>query len=147
MKKSTVLLSQVNDSFVPNAESTKIIDNSLSNSVSNNDMHTQIIKELSLEEIDFEEPFVSKKNKIEEMSCLTNNKVESTDDISEYRKKLMNVGNTVPVQTIQSDHTNVRNFNAEDISITQWSKGDVILNGKPLEVFNKYILLFLEVYK
>lgn len=59
--------------------------------------------------------------------------MESTDDISEYCKKLLNIGNTSPLQTIQFDSANVRNFVAEDISISQWSKGDVVLNGKPLE--------------
>ncbi|XP_025201620.1 PMS1 protein homolog 1-like isoform X1 [Melanaphis sacchari] len=133
VKKSPILISQVNDSFVPNAESTKVMNSDSFNSVSNNDEHIQIVKELSLEEIDFEEPFISKNNESEEMSCLKNDKVESTDDISEYRKKLSNIRNTSPLQTIQSDNANVRNFIAEDISISQWSKGDVVLNGKPLE--------------
>lgn len=134
LKKSPILISQVNDSFVPNAESTKIINNDSFNSVSNNDEHSQIVKDLSLEEIDFEEPFILKDDTSDETSCLKNHKVESTDDILEYRKKLLNIGNTSPLQTIQSDRANVRNFVAEDISISQWSKGDVVLNGKPLEV-------------
>lgn len=139
VKKSPILISQVNDSFVPNAESTKIIKNDSFDSVLNNDEHTQIVKDLSLEEIDFEEPFILKDDKNDEISCLKNHQVESTDDISEYRKKLLNIGNTSP---LQSDSANVRNFVAEDISISQWSKGDVVLNGKPLEVFIKYIILF-----
>ncbi|XP_026817988.1 PMS1 protein homolog 1-like [Rhopalosiphum maidis] len=133
VKKSPILISQVIDSFVPNAESTKIINNNSLDSVLSNDEHTQIVKELSLEEIDFEEPFLSKNNTSDKMLCLKNNKVESSDDISEYRKKLLNVGNSSSLQTIQSDNANVRNFIAEDISISQWSKGDVVLNGKPLE--------------
>jgi len=144
VKKSPILMSQVNDSFFPNAESTKIINNNSFNSVLNNDEHTQIVKELSLEDIDFEEPFISKKNISDKMLCLENNKVESTDDISEYRKKLLNIGNTSPLQT---DSTNVKNFNTEDISISQWSKGDVVLNGKPLEVFIFIYLIVSEVYK
>jgi len=151
VKKSPILMSQVNDSFVPNAESTKIITNDSFNSALNNDEHTQIVKELSLEDIDFEEPFISKKDISDKILCLENNKVESTDDISEYRKKLLNIGNTSPLLTIQSDDANVKNFNTEDISISQWSKGDVVLNGKPLEVFIfinlmiwKYIKNFLE---
>jgi len=142
VKKSPILISQVIDSFVPNAESTKIINNNSLNSELSNDEHTQIVKELSLEEIDFEEPFLSKNNTSDKMLCLKNNKVESIDDISEYRKKLLNVGNISSLQTIQSDNANVRNFIAEDISISQWSKGDVVLNGKPLEVFIKFIFLF-----
>ncbi|KAL5234739.1 hypothetical protein ACI65C_002149 [Semiaphis heraclei] len=130
VKKSPILMSQVNDSFFPNAESTKIINNNSFNTVINNDEHSQIVKELSLEDIDFEEPFISKKNISDKMLCLENNKVESTDDVSEYRKKLLNIGNTSPLQT---DSANVKNFNTEDISISQWSKGDVVLNGKPLE--------------
>ncbi|XP_060870701.1 PMS1 protein homolog 1-like isoform X3 [Metopolophium dirhodum] len=132
IKKSPILMSPANDSFIPNAESTKIISNESFNSVSNNDEHTQIVKELSLEDIDFEEPFISKKNKSDN-KCLENYSVEITDDISEYRKKLLNIGSTSPFRTIQSDETNVKNFNTEDISISQWSKGDVVLNGKPLE--------------
>lgn len=135
-KKSPILISPVNDSFIPIAESTKIINNELINSVINNDEHTQIVKELSLEDIDFEEPFLSKENKRDD-KCLENYNynVESANDISEYRKKLLNVGSTSPFRTIQSDDANVKNFNTEDISISQWSKGDVVLNGKPLEVF------------
>lgn len=146
VKKSPVLMSQINDSFAPNAESTKIISNDSFNSVLNNDEHTQIVKDLSLEDIDFEEPFISKIDKSNKMLCLENNNLESTDDISEYRKKLSNIGNTSPLQTIQSDDANVRNFNAEDISISQWSKGDVVLNGKPLEVFIFIYFIVLEVY-
>lgn len=144
VKKSPILMSQVNDSFFPNAESTKIINNNSFNTVINNDEHTQIVKELSLEDIDFEEPFISKKNISDKMLCLENNKVESTDDVSEYRKKLLNIGNTSPLQT---DSANVKNFNTEDISISQWSKGDVVLNGKPLEVFIFIYLIVSEVYK
>jgi len=143
VKKSPNLMSQVNDSFVPNAESTKIINNDSFKSISNNDEHTQIVKELSLEEIDFEEPFITEKNKSDEMLCLGNNKVENTDDISEYRKKILNIGNTSP---LQSDNANVNNFNAENISISQWSKGDVVLNGKPLEVCVKYLYFFILLY-
>jgi len=144
IKKSPILMSPVNDSFIPNAESTKIINNESLNSVLNNDEHTQIVKELSLEDIDFEEPFISKENKSDN-KCLENYNAESTDDISEYRKKLLNIGSTAPFQTIQSDDANVKHFNTEDISISQWSKGDVVLNGKPLEVFIFIYFIVLEV--
>lgn len=125
-KKPTICMSQTDDSFAPNAESTKIINSELFASETNNDEHSQIIKELSLEEIDFDDPisFPLKENINE------NNKPEDVDHISEYRKKLMNIGNI-----IQSDSTNVTSFNAENISVTQWSKGAVVLNGKTLEVF------------
>lgn len=131
LKKPTIFMSQTDDSFAPNAESTKIINSKLVDSETNNDEHSKIIKELSLEEIDFEEPisFPSKETPSEKI-CFENNKSENVDDISEYRKKIMNIGNN-----IQSDNTNVINFNAENISISQWSKGDVVLNGKTLEVF------------
>lgn len=144
IKKSPILISSVNDSFIPNAESTKIINNESINSVINNEEHTQIVKELGLEDIDFEEPFISKENKRDD-ECLENYNVESADDISEYRKKLLNVGSTSPFRTIQSDDANVKNFNTEDISISQWSKGDVVLNGKPLEVFIFIHFTVLEV--
>lgn len=104
------------------------------NSKSNNNEHIQIINELSLEDIDFEEPITSKKNNTIETLCSKNNIEEKTNDISEYRKKLMNIGKPDSLQIIQCDNTNVINFNAENISNSQWSKGDVVLNGKPLEV-------------
>lgn len=136
-------MSQNNDSFAPNAESTKIINNnSFIPETKNDDENTQIIKELSLEEIDFEEPFISKENENKKIKCSENNKDEKID-IEEYPKKLMNIGITVPPQTIQSDNSNVINFNAEKISISQWSKGDVVLNGKSLEVFLLNILSFI----
>lgn len=135
IKKPVVLMSQINDSFAPIAESTKIVIDNSFKTESNNDEHTKIIKELSLEEIDFEkESFISKENESENISCSENNEVEKTNDMSEYRKKLMNIGITIPLQTNQSDNTIVKNFNAENISISQWSKGDVVLNGKSLEV-------------
>lgn len=140
VKKSATLISQVNDSFAPNAESTKIINDNFLDSKSNNDEHTQIINELGLEEIDFEEPITPRENKTDEM-CSTNIIENKIDDISEYRKKLMNIEKKIPLQTVHSDEANVINFNAENISISQWSKGEVQLNGKPLEVF-----LYLKKY-
>lgn len=141
IKKPAVLMSQINDSFAPIAESTKIVIDNSFNTESSNDEHTKIIKELSLEEIDFEEEsFISKENESENTTCSENNDVEKIDDISEYRKKLMNIGITIPLQNNQSDNTIVNNFNAENISISQWSKGDVVLNGKPLEVLFTYFV-------
>lgn len=99
----------------------------------NSDVHTQIINELSLEDIDFDEPIASIENESNE-TCSKNNLGEK-NDISEYLKTLKNVGKSVPLQNIQSDNTNVINFNAENISISQWSKGEVVLNEKLLEVF------------
>lgn len=133
MKKPANIISQINELFTPNAESTKIINNNLCNLESNNHEHTKIIEELSLEEIDFEEPFTSIENKSNKTIFPESN--EKSKDNDEYCKKLMNVGKTIPLQDIQPDNTNVKNFNAENISISQWSKGDVVLNGKQLEVF------------
>lgn len=133
IKKSSNVLSQINESFTPNAESTKIINNNSCNLEKENHEHTKIVEDLSLEDIDFEEPFTSMENKSDKTIHSENN-VESKDN-DEYCKKLMNVGKTIPLQSIQPDNTNVKNFNAENISISQWSKGDVVLNGKQLEVF------------
>lgn len=146
MKKSMILMSQNIDSFAPNAESTKIINNNLSET--KNDEDTQIIKELSLEEIDFEEPIISKENENKKIKCSENNEEENID-IVEYHKKIRNIGIAVPLQTIQSDNSNVLNFNTEKISISQWSKGDVVLNGKPLEVFLMLtfsFIILIEIY-
>lgn len=132
VKKPMILMSQINDdSFAPNAESTKIINNDLFNSESYSDEYTQIVKELSLENINFEEPLTPKKNKRDSISCAENGEMKKTDCNAEYLKKLMNIDVTIP---LQSDNTNVSNFNAENISISQWSKGDVVVNGEPLEV-------------
>lgn len=140
VKKPAISISPDSDSFRPNAESTKIINDSFEFSKE----HTLIIKELSLEEIDFEEPITLKENKNGNIMYSENNEVEKADDISEYHKKLMNVGITVPLKTIESDETNVTNFDAEKISISQWSKGDVVLNEKLLEVF--HLLNFLSIF-
>lgn len=120
-------------------ETTKIINNNLFLSKTENDSHNAIVKELSLEEIDFEEPFTSNENKILHSE---NNEEGKTDDIAKYREKLMNIGKTDP---LRPDHSNILNLNTENISISQWSKGDVILNGKPLEVFLMHNLSSLEV--
>lgn len=127
--------SQTNDSFTPNAESTKIISNDLPNSASYSDEHEQIVQELSLEDIDFEEPITPKENESDFLTGSQNNEVKKIDDMAEYRKRLMNIRKHIPSQTIQSDDTNVINFNADHITISQWSKGNVILNEKSLEVF------------
>lgn len=141
MKKPTVLMSHSSESFTPNAESTSIINNSFKPEF-NNDEHTHIIEELSLREIDFEEPFMINENKCDKtIVCSKNNELEKSGDISEYCTRLMNIRKTSPLQTNKSANVNVTNFNAEHISISQWSKGDVVLNGKPLEVF--YMLKLL----
>lgn len=139
VKKTEISTLPVSDSFKPNAESTKIIDDNYEFS---DEDHTHIIKELSLEEIDFDEPLTLKENKNYNIVYSKNNELKETDNITEYHKKLMNIGTTVPLKTVQSDNTNVTNFDAENISISQWSKGDVILNGKLLEVFLIYICIF-----
>lgn len=132
VKKPLILMSQINDdSFTPNAESTKIINNNLFNSESHSDEYTQIVKELNLEDINFEESLTPKKNKSDSISSAQNGEMKKTDCNAEYLKKLMNIDVTIP---LPSDNTNVSNFNAENISISQWSKGDVVLNGEPLEV-------------
>lgn len=141
VKKPTVVMSQIDNSFRPNAESTKIINDTLFDSKIEKDEHTQIIEELSLEEIDFEEPFTSKNNKGDKKTYSENNEENKTNDIGEYHKKLMNVAKNIPLQTIQSDNSNVNNFNADDISISQWSKGDVIINRKLLKVFLYFIMV------
>lgn len=136
VKKPTVLKSQIINSFTPIAESTKIFNDNLFDSKIKNDEHIQIIKELSFEEIDFEEPFTLKENNGDKKKISENN-----DDFGEYRNKLMNVTKNIPFQTIQSDDCSVNNFNAENISISQWSKGDVILNKKLLKVYLYFIVL------
>lgn len=146
MKKSMISISQSNDLFAPNAESTTIMENNLIIPENKNDEHTQIVKELSLEEIDFEEPFSLKENKNNKIICSENNEEEKIDNFEEYRKKLMNVGKTLPLQTIQSDNLTVSNFCTENISISQWSKGDVVLNGKPLKVFIMHCFVLKEIY-
>lgn len=135
VKKPMIVMSQIDDSFAPNAESTKIINNSLINSESCSDEYTQIVKELSLEDINFEEPLTPKKNKSDSISCAQNGEMKTTDCNAEYLKKLMNIDVTIPLTSDNTNNTNsVSNFNAENISISQWSKGDVVLNGEPLEV-------------
>lgn len=135
VKKSALKISETDDSFFPNAESTKIANDNSLNSDDNHDEHKKIIEELSLEEIDFEESFLSKEKENEDNETKNSETVvKETDKLDEYRKKLMNIGTTVPLHTLKSDKANVTNFNAEMISISQWSKGDVTLNGKPLEV-------------
>jgi len=127
VKKPLVIMSQTNDSFAPNAESTKIINNSLLNSESYSDESKQIIKELSLEDIDFEEPLTPpKENKNDSSACSQNDEVKKND---EYQNRLQIIG-----KTFYLDNGNVTNLNTENISISQWSKGDVVLNGKPLKV-------------
>ncbi|VVC37340.1 DNA mismatch repair protein, C-terminal,DNA mismatch repair, conserved site,High mobility group box [Cinara cedri] len=132
-KKSTVVMSQINNSFIPNAESTKIINDNSFDSEMTKDEHSEIIEHLRLEQIDFEEPFTSNENKEDKKQNSENNDENKIDDIREYRKKLMNVTKNIPLQSIQCDNANVNNLNAENISISQWSKGDVILNGKSLK--------------
>lgn len=122
-------MSQLNDSFPPNAESTRIINNSSLNSESCSDECKQIIKELSLEDIDFEEPLTPKENKNDSSEYSQNSEVKKNDNIDEYKIKLQNIG-----KIIYLDNGNVTNFNTENISISQWSRGDVVLNGKPLKV-------------
>lgn len=143
VKKPAILMSPVADSFRPNADSTKIFNDT---SEFNREDDKLIIKELSLEEIDFEEPLTLKENKNDNIMYSENNEVEKTDDITEYHKKLMNVGVTIPLKPIHSDQTNVTNFDTEKISISQWSKGDVVLNEKLLEVYfliNFYLLFII----
>lgn len=134
-------MSQMNDSFAPIAESTKIVTDNLYKAHSKNDDHTKIIKELSLDEIDFEEDsFISSENESENITCSENNEAEKTDDLSEYRKKLLDLGIPIALHTRRPDNTNVKNFNDENISVSQWSKGNVVLNGKPLEVLFIYFV-------
>lgn len=143
-----ILMTQNNDLFAPNAESTKIINDNSFTPETKNDEDTHIINELSLEEIDFEEPFMSKENENKKIKFSESNEEEKIG-IAEYHKKIRNIGITVPLQTIQSDNSNVLNFNTEKISISQWSKGDIIINGKPLEVFLMLIFSFIiskEIY-
>jgi hypothetical protein len=134
VKKSAI---EDSDSCRLNAESTKIINESYEFSDEDH-----IIKELSLEEIDFEEPLTLKENKNDNIIYSKNNELEGTDNITEYHKKLMNIRTTNPLKTIQSDNTKVTNFDAENISISQWSKGDVVLNGKLLKVLLVYIFIY-----
>lgn len=118
----------------PSIEISQINDFNFLKSECNNDDHTKIIKELSLDEIDFEEPFSTNENINNQIECFENTEMKNADDLNEYRKKLMNIGKNVSLQSMVSNNTNVMNFQAENISISQWSKGNVVINGKPLEV-------------
>lgn len=137
VKKPLVLMSQINDSFEPSAESTKITNNNLFDSEYCSEEHKQIINDLSLEDIDFEEPLIPEINESNSLVCALNEE-EKKSSIDEYESKLQNTKKTIHLD-------NVTNFNAENISISQWSKGNVVLNGKTLEVLF-YIYYFITMF-
>lgn len=127
VKKPVVLMSQID---------------SLSTEFNNED-NPRIPMESVLKDVDSEELSTSKENKNDERICSENIELEKTYD-SKHCEHLIYLEQTVPYKMIQSDNANVTNVNAENISTSQWSQSDEILNEKLLEVFLLYTIHFIE---
>lgn len=132
VKKPVVLMSQING---------------LSTELKSED-HQHITVELKLEESGPEESSTSKENKNDKIMCLEKNELEKTNDVSEYCAKQIHIGQTVQYNynIKQSDNANVTNINAQNISVSQCSKGDVVINRKLLEVFLESSFYFIKIY-
>lgn len=100
----------------------------------------QIDKELSLEGIDFEEPFFIDEKENTSKENVSNKYRDENNSIDEYKKRLMNIKSNTLCHTSKPDKISVLNLDSKSTTLSQWSKGQFLLNGSPVKVF-KFIIL------
>ncbi|XP_050420572.1 PMS1 protein homolog 1-like [Adelges cooleyi] len=152
-------ISQIDKSLKPNAESTKIMNDNLcifdpdidksnykisresstrefSKSTLKSEIeNSQLVKDLSLEEIDFEEPFTLVEENDSKITHSESNESLINSNIDQYKQRIMNIGITKSHPAIQQHDTSDSSvdFHVKNVTLSQWSKGNVLFNGKPVK--------------